>query len=700
MKKTAYILIFIILTNFVFAQKFENMKGQNGKFVNNGTFKVLKPSNVTGLPDTVGGKVEFLADDENARQVVPNVTYNKLVLKGKSRKEVEEDPIYPKAGPLATQDSFLIENNNFVLVSKHEVHAKGYTNNTSDVRGSKEIILNRTQSSQQISGNGRFSKLAVDNSHGVDVVNGGGFTVTENLRLQNGELRNSALNNFNVGDSVTIQRTTSSSLAYSPNFEGRVNVEYSGAGNLTTGPEIPDDESALQNLYVMNTDSMKMTKDINVNNELYVGTHIHTGDDTLSLPATIDPEFNEFNSMAEIHGAFARPGVIANDTMILNNPYTFAYFNNEGNLNGVYKITSIIYPQRFPDVPDVDEKVARSFELLASDENGNRVDNGFNMAFGYAWRASLDPTVDETFNMNIPELILQKWNTNSNDWEALSSDENAVLSNDWVTSVSRNVSQSGIYGIGMPLLDYFVFRAKIFLQGAYNKKTGEMNQEYFTTGLMNKPPVNEYPYNLTSFDYTGIGQIPDSAVDWVVLEFREDAYERALFYKTAFVDKNGKIINPNGEFGIKMSEKDGIAGNFTNLNVIIRHRNHIPVMTKSLRFDTANSSIVYDFTRYSDIATYLSEAPGQLLQVNNDQFNNKTYAIPGGFIYGTDTQNNNTSTITEDKDYFISILNGMNQADFEGYSKYDFDMNGILTTRDFNIRWNNRNQTNNVTEIQ
>jgi hypothetical protein len=711
MKKTIYILTLTLIANIAFAQNFENLKQQNGKFVNNGTFRVLKPSNVNGLPDTLGGKVEFIADVENTRQTVPNIVYNKLVFKGKTIKEVQEDPLYPANNPLVTKDTFLVENDEFVLVTKYDVHAKGYTHNISEIRGDEEIILNREQSSQELSGDGRFSRLAIDNIFGVDVVNGGGFTVTENLRLQRGQLRNSEENNFVIADSVDIQRTTSASLAYAPQFEGTVDIEYTGTGNLTTGPEVPDEKTSLRTLVVKNSDSLKLGGNVFVNDSLYVGTHIHTqarGDsiasDTLSLPADKDPVFRRVtpdSSLAEIHGAFARPGIIANDTIVLNNPYTFVYFDSEENKNNIYRITSVVYPQRFPNFPDTDDKVARSFEITATDISNNSVTDGFDMAFGYGWRNAVDiPQIDETFGMNLPELILQRWDEDRNEWEELASEEN-FTNGIWAYSQSLSLSQTGNYAIGMPLMDYFVFKAKIMLQGAYNKNTGEMDQDLYAAGYLNKPPVNEYPFNLTNFNYTGIGDVPDSAVDWVMLEFREGPFEPAKFYKPAFVDRYGQIIDTAGVFGVTISERDGIAeGNSANLNVVIRHRNHMPVMTRNLRFDTSNSKIVYDFTRFSDISTYLLETPEQLMRMDFDETEGYLYTLTGGYIYGIDSENMMTSEITEDKDYFYTILNNWNKSDFDGYKYYDFDMNGTISTRDFNLRWNNRTKTNNVTEIQ
>lgn len=702
MKKTKYILFLFLIFQFVYSQD-GIIVNKNGKINNSGTIRVKSLGAMRGLPDTLGGKMEVITDVPNLNQRIPNITYNTLILRGRTQKDLAQDYDNPlNKRPLKVLDTLDIESFEYVIADSVDVHAKGYTRNNSEIRGRKEIILNREQSSQQLSGNGKFTRLAIDNSYGVDIVNGGGFTITENLRLQRGELRNDSLNNFVMADSTTILRSTSSSLAIAPEFEGRVNVEYNGGGNITTGPEIPDDKEKLQDFYVFNSGRVDLNKNVKVNDELYVGTAIHTNEDTLSLPADKDPEFSGVSQ--EIHGAFARPGVTANDTIILNNPYTFAYFSDEGNLNGVYQITSIIHPVTFPKLgdgttlPDSDEKVKRSFELKATDLGGNEIADGFAMAFGYAWRSSINPDVDETGNLNIPELILQRWNRNSNEWEELSSEENTLLSNNWVYSRAESITQSGNYAIGMPLLDFFVFRAKVLLQGAYNSNTNRLDQTLFYDGLLNNVNNTAYPYNLSPYDYANT-IVPDSAVDWVVLEFRKDMYERADFYKTAFVDNDGQIIQPDGEFGIRLN-KDQIAGNYAEYQVVIRHRNHLPVITKMLRFDSSRSEIVYDFTDYSDISTYLSEATGQLIKVDITEEGDDVFALAGGYIYALDSQVNSSSQITENTEYFENLLNTWNKPDFDGYRLYDFDMNGTITTRDFNLRWNNRDKNNTVPEIQ
>jgi hypothetical protein len=137
---------------------------------------------------------------------------------------------------------------------------------------------------------------------------------------------------------------------------------------------------------------------------------------------------------------------------------------------------------------------------------------------------------------------------------------------------------------------------KAFLEGPYNG-TG-MND-----GLT--LPLNQ-PFNIAPWNYSGtesVASIPANVVDWVLLELR-DAPDAAsadaasvIGIKAAFILKNGSIVDIDGvsnpEFDVTVSQ---------NLFVVIRHRNHLDIMTASSPVKTGGVYI-YDFTTSAGQAT-------------------------------------------------------------------------------------------------
>jgi hypothetical protein len=117
---------------------------------------------------------------------------------------------------------------------------------------------------------------------------------------------------------------------------------------------------------------------------------------------------------------------------------------------------------------------------------------------------------------------------------------------------------------------------KIFLQGAYSGN-GQMTTHL---NLSNYLP-NEQPYDSSPWNYTGVEKVknnffadnPDIA-DWVLIELRNGTDASSTIAKrAALLNKYGKVVGLDGVSPPRFGLPPG------NYYVVIRHRNHLDVMS-------------------------------------------------------------------------------------------------------------------------
>ncbi len=661
---------------------FKNEK-QQAKIKNNGTLRIRSHGAVHGMPDTIGGRVEFTSDKKFNRQIVPNSTYYQLLIYGQTRRYVDTAEIEAKIyNPLTALDSLIFKKTE-VVVDSIEVHAKASVKNEekSDVEGKKDVRLNREVSSQTLEGNGDFSRINIDNPHGVDIINGGGFSVNNKLELTRGELRNSDTDNFNLADSIRIIRHVGASLAYDPTFEGdKVSVHYVGAGKLTSGPETPyqTDSTGLRNLYVSTTEGIDMGRDVTVNDTLYLASRVNTeesGTFTLTYTDTKDPIFDHKD--AEIDGNFRRTSILLNGSKVLfNNPYTYIKFDQQPPA-GISEITFRVKPKTFPHYPAGTEKVHRFIQITAKDNTGNDIQDNLQAELGYGWRITDNKAKDETNNLPVPELVLERWNGST--W--MSNEQSEVPTVDstleWAFSHAP-VSTIGDFAIGKPGGLELVLRSKVWLEGPF--RYGSMANDLTQKGLIPNTPPDIYPYNLDPRrPFIHVDQIPDSVVDWVLLEFRPEFTSQERYYRTAFLRMDGKIVDLDGISPVLLDKGNIDSGSYF---IAIRHRNHLAIITENkVGIYPETVGRVLDFSNPANIMGRQSA----LKPIGFDQTGSLLYGMYGGDV-NADGRINETDR--------ISIWDS---RDIENiYHRMDIRMNGIITTRDLNVSWNNRGEQTNI----
>ncbi len=203
--------------------------------------------------------------------------------------------------------------------------------------------------------------------------------------------------------------------------------------------------------------------------------------------------------------------------------------------------------------------------------------------------------------------------------------------------------------------DGVAVNAKVFLEGPYSN--GLMNTALRDNGYL---PLTQ-PYNTEPWNYPGtesVVSIPPGVVDWVLLELRTSPEASGLVAaRAAFLTSGGRIVDLDGQFPVAFESLP------ENYYLVIRHRNHLPIMSANL-MALGHLSVLYDFS------ASLSQAFGI----------NPMIELTGG-IYGSAAGDGNASGGIYLEDYSLYKTNqGM-----EGYNPVDYNLSGGVYLEDYAI---------------
>lgn len=698
MKKLIYILpLLLLIPGIMLSQGGYTLNNAGGQLNNLGTIKV-KSGQVNELPDTLGGRIEFLYKRAKGQQVVPNIVYTQLVIKNKALKIIG-DSEKDEGGAtrnMTVMDSLIIDDSTeftsfWLGLQPENVHAQSSVTNNAKFKGRKFLVLKNDSVEQDLIGKGQFSNLAIDNPKGVNVKLGG-FIVEDSLQLIRGELRNSAENNFIAADSLHITRNVGASLAIKPAFEGKVEIKYRGEGSLATGGEIPDADDAIISLANETSEGLTLSQSVQVNDSLYTNSVISTNQDTLTLATANNPVYGE-NPDSEVAGFLKRTVLYSQDTLLLNNPYTYAIFESNEDMQGATEFIAEVRPAIFPTQNDGEDKVQRQINVYTNDASGNAVEAP-EYGFGYGWRYAPGEAYDEMHILTFEDVLLQNWLQN-NSWFDLKSEEENKWdeARGWAYNFNRDNSYTGNFAIGMPAFGFISFLGKVILEGPYNQITNQMNTDLLARGWLNAPPdKSEYPLNLVSdYDPERFKSVPDSVVDWIVMEFRKERFSNERFYKTGFVRYDGMIVDQKGNEEIRLTKSDGIDSGGGNYYVVVRHRNHNTIITaQTLNLKPIKNGQFFDFSRPS----LLEGGTSAMRLVDVNEGGERVFGMRAGY----DIPNYSEVRVQQqlNVDNFFTVYEDHRAAwqmfTFEGYLPQDYNLDGIVNTRDFNTSWNNRNK--------
>jgi regulation of enolase protein 1 (concanavalin A-like superfamily) len=202
---------------------------------------------------------------------------------------------------------------------------------------------------------------------------------------------------------------------------------------------------------------------------------------------------------------------------------------------------------------------------------------------------------------------------------------------------------------------------KIFLEGPY--QTGAMTSLLPELGYL---PLTQ-PFNTAPWNYTGFEKVDVSfytahpeIVDWVLVELRTGTAENTTVAKrAAFLNEAGNLVDIDGVNPVSFFVNSAI-----QYYIVIRHRNHLDVMSSSL-VDVNYASTFYDFTLASTNA-YGTDA---LKEVDTGVF----------AMYTGDANNDGIISSTD-----FNIYNPLFKSVATGYFTADWNLDGSVTSTDFN----------------
>ncbi len=677
MPRTA--LNIIMITLFSFSAIAQNLDSK-GNIENMG--KIVIRGNAAIAQDTLGGQVVY-ERNLGGQQLVPKLVYNDIEFRGIAPKQLYDI----SNREFVSLSRFFSDSVAHIKFGQNEiVYTKGYTEHNGLINRNYNygrVKLNGIDS-QDVTGKGLFRELELDNNEGADVVKQGGFYISTRLELLRGEFRLDADSSFTMMDNSEIVRHTGSSLTNEPHFEDKVNVRFVGDGPMLTGGEIPANTTSLQNLIIENDGGITLAKDATYNDSLYLGAWLRTEPDAttkyvLTSTSLKDPVFAEAD--IEIDGSYRRTNLV-NDGRehLFNNVYTYAKFETDADATGITSLQMRVKGETFPVQPGGDEKVMRLIDIEGRDIAGNIIDKGINMEFGYGWKHRPGEPGHETNTLPVPDVILQRY---SNDgW--INIDNSQVPQTDinkWAHAYATQVTALGSFAIGLPSGLRLQLLARVILEGAFRLEFSSMAIDLNDRGLIPTTPPDIYPYNLDpNRQLTSVTSVPDSIVDWIVIEFRPEFSSPERTYRTCFLRQDGYIVDLDGVSPVLLSpSKGGIDSGGGDYFISIRHRNHMAIITE-------NPVAIYP----EEIETTLDFRKPDLVMGRTGAMRPIGFDIDGSVLWGMLSGNNGSNQaglgIIDEQDW-TDVWNSVN---IEGYIFEDYNLDGIVTTKDFNKSWNNR----------
>ena len=199
-----------------------------------------------------------------------------------------------------------------------------------------------------------------------------------------------------------------------------------------------------------------------------------------------------------------------------------------------------------------------------------------------------------------------------------------------------------------------IVQVKIYLQGPYDAEGDSMTTALNDGGYI---PLTS-PY---SDDPRKVSSIPGKVTDWVLVQLRSTADGSAVASKSAFLRNDGRIVADNGDTThITMDAGTG------DYYIVIRHRNHLAVMSAATVALNDSTSTLYDFTT----------GPDKFYGLYGKELETGVFGIFAGDASG------NGQVQNSDKNDYWKI-----QVGTAGYKSADFNLNGQVQNSDKNDYW-------------
>ena len=245
---------------------------------------------------------------------------------------------------------------------------------------------------------------------------------------------------------------------------------------------------------------------------------------------------------------------------------------------------------------------------------------------------------------NQNKLQVFRWNGMA--WQCLGGTVNTYLKK--VTVPLSQFSNFALFAVDEVLLNL-----KVFLEGPYVL-------DYMITSLEDGGYIpTTSPYE----DARTLVSIPDNIVDWVFVELRSTADGEAEASRSFFLRNDGMVTDDDGAT-TDLSLTGADDGSYF---IVVKHRNHLAVMSATAQPLNSSSALLYDFTDSSE-KYYGGETGVKELGTN------------WGMVSGD--ANANGEVQADDKESYWRIEVGL-----PGYKDSDFNLNGEVQADDKEYFW-------------
>lgn len=687
--RVAYVaaLLMSLSTVSLYGQK--TLLQSDGMIHNSGTIRIRSDASI--IQDTVGGTVRYERDAQDSQQVAHR-TYMNLHFAGRSVKRM-----FDPSRPVIADSLFWSLDSNVVfdLIPNSYIQANREVRHYGVINPGHRygtLVLRGTEP-QEVSGTGLVPVLELNNPAGASMTRSADLRIHERLDLQSGNLSNSVSDNLRMQPHSWIWRDDLGSLDNEPRWDSTYNLRYYGDSLMLGGGEMTRDPSAIGHLVQDDTAGVMLPWNLYVNDSLILRGHIYTEESPTSqhellYTNTIDPRYDGL--WPEIIGTMVRTKIPSDQTLVMNNANTTVYFP-AAERGEVQQWALRSMPQTTPlPLTDITFKVNRYLQMQARASDGSVVaDSTFTLTFGYAWRnrelgpnetpASAIETIPQLQGQE-QDLVLMRYDGTSYEEYGLSRMPTQTAATNpevWRYSTTQFVRSNGDFAIGLATGPVWVLNTRVFLEGplrTYGENfTPVMATDLASRGILPTTAPNIYPYSLdpdrTLDTAVAIG---DSIVDWVTVEFRTSpsTTEAPKLIETLLLTKDGRMLDP------QTLRPRIIAGIPAGLyNIAVRHRNHLAAITEDkILVNRGNIGYVVDFT--TGVGVFGGAASQKL--IGTDGSGRRWFGlIAGEANFGSEIDRADYNLVWDNRN-------------LESYTVFDTDLNGIVTTRDVNVTWNNR----------
>ncbi len=210
----------------------------------------------------------------------------------------------------------------------------------------------------------------------------------------------------------------------------------------------------------------------------------------------------------------------------------------------------------------------------------------------------------------------------------------------------------------------FLFTIKVMLEGAYMPATDLMRSNLANLNLL--PQISPFVGTSIAAPFDSIRMTnTNNVVDWIYMELRNTPDGKSIYNQSLLLLEDGTLTDTDGEANFMID-----LARFDSLYIVLRHQNHLDIMSQKIAWSDAASTIEYDFT------TSIEQALGvnQLKTLDN----NKVGMYAGDINWDNSVQNS-------DYDYWKE-----NPAMLNTYSITDLNLDGHIQVTDFDVWYSNK----------